>query len=173
MYTAHPDYFESDKTTNAVYYNLEGYRYVKHILVSSQQTAEEVLALTETEDFETLMETYSEDAAASEYIHGFAVGPDSALYIDGFAEAALSLKNPGDVSGIIALEDGFHIIKYIKDIPAGAEPYEDVRENIESITLATKKSQIYAEQLEAWREQSDIDVFKDVYESLFAGNDNG
>ncbi|MBR4079950.1 MAG: peptidyl-prolyl cis-trans isomerase, partial [Christensenellaceae bacterium] len=172
-YTAHPEYFESDKTTNAVYFNLEGYRYVKHILVSSGDLAEEILDRTASEEFEALMEEYSEDTAAAEYIHGFAVGPNSTLYIEGFAKAAMTLENPGDISDVIELEDGFHIIKYMKDIPAGAEPYEDVRGAIEDTVLSQEKSRIFAEQIMLWREQSDIIIFKNVYESLFAGKDIG
>ncbi len=170
-YTANPEYFESDKTTNAVYYNLGGYRYVKHILVSSRDLAEEILVRTASEDFEALIEEYSEDAAAAEYIHGFAVGKDSSLYIDGFAEAALALEQPGDISDVIELEDGFHIIKYMKEIPEGAEPYEDVRGELEAAALSTERSLIYAEQIARWREQADIVIFKEVYESLFAGKD--
>lgn len=166
-YSEHPEYFESDKTTNAVYYNLGGYRYVKHILISSYETAQEVRERLENEEFDALMEEYTEDAASLEYPFGFAVGENSTLYIDGFADAALALEQPGDISEIIRLEDGFHILQYIREIPEGPEDFSLMRDYIESDLVNEKGAVFYADALDAWREDADIDIFESVLTTLF------
>ena len=165
-YTAHPEYFESDKTTNAVYYNLPGYRYVKHIRLSSEENAETILERTATENFDHLIEEATEDRASLNYPNGFAVGENSELYIEGYADAALSLEQPGDISEVVALEDGFYIIKYVQEIPAGAEDFLTMRQYVENDLLDAMRSETYSAALAEWREAAEIDVFLDILDSL-------
>ncbi len=161
-YTEHPDYFASDKTTNLIYYNLPGYRYVKHILLNDAETAEKVLGLTETQDFDALMAEYTSDAGSADFINGFAVCEDCELYTEGFADAAMALESVGDISGVIELSDGFHIIKYVADIPEGAEPLDTMRASLEEELLQQKRNDIYAKLLTEWTEQADIKYYYDI-----------
>jgi len=171
-YTEHPDYFESDKTTNAVYYNLPGHRYVKHIRFSTREAAEAALARAQTEDFDALMEELTEDTASLSYPQGFAVGEGSSLYIEGFAEAAMALQQPGDLSEVLPLEDGFYIIKYIRPIPAGPEELSQMRQYVENDLLGEKRSARYAEALTEWREAAEIDIFRNILENLYEETEN-
>ena len=171
-YSEHPEYFESDKTTNAVYYNLAGYRYVKHIRLSSRETAEEVLQLTAARDFDELMAEYTEDTASLDYPHGFAVGEDSHLYIEGFAEAALALVSPGDISPVTELQDGFYIIKYEQPIIAGAEDFSSMQQYVENDLLNEKCSAAYSEALAQWREKAEILIFRDVLDTVLNPDQN-
>jgi peptidyl-prolyl cis-trans isomerase C len=47
-----------------------------------------------------------------------------------FEAAVVELKNPGDLSGIVKSEFGYHIIKLEERRPAGVLPYAEVREGL-------------------------------------------
>ena len=163
-YEKNPSWFESDKTTNDVYYNLPGYRYVKHIVCSVRSTIEEVAQKVATEDFEALIEAYSEDTSTTNRSRGYVVGPGSAQYAEVFTQAALSLEKPGDVSGIIEAPDGYHIIKYIFEIPEGPEKYEDMHDALYEELLLNNKNTAYNAYIEEWISQSDITIYRELYD---------
>ena len=82
-------------------------------IAGKRQLAEELLArLQGAEDkealFDQLADEYSEDAGRASNPRGYVVTP-SANFVAAFKEAALALT-PGEISGIVESEYGFHIL---------------------------------------------------------------
>jgi peptidyl-prolyl cis-trans isomerase C len=86
-------------------------------------------------DFETLAKSESQDprSAARGGEVGFA---ERGKMVSQFETAAWALKAPGDMSGIVQTEYGFHIIKLIAKRDAGLRPFEDVRAQLRAEVLA-------------------------------------
>ncbi len=94
--------------------NLSGYLAAKHILVSDEATASQILVeLKNGADFDALMAQYSEDP-------GSQTNPEGYVFTEGemveeFETAVKSLK-VGEISGSVKSPYGYHIIKRL-DIP--------------------------------------------------------
>jgi peptidyl-prolyl cis-trans isomerase C len=105
-----------------------------HILVSSEQDAQTALARIKSgEPFEKVAREMSKDPATA--IHGGKLTPfHRGMLPPEFEDAAFALK-PGELSGIVKTQFGFHIIKILgeKQLPArsGADIKEDVRSKLE------------------------------------------
>jgi peptidyl-prolyl cis-trans isomerase D len=90
------------------------------------------------EDFAELAREFSEDPASAEqggdlgfFKHGEMVKP--------FEDAAFSLQ-PGEMSGIVRTDFGYHLIKLAEIQTAGYRPLEDIRsELVERMTLEESK----------------------------------
>lgn len=115
--------YAPDEETAEKYYN-ENYFAAKHILVSDEATANDILAqLKKGADFDKLMNEYTEDP-------GVITNPDGYVFTTGkmvaeFENATKELA-VGKMSGIVESDYGYHIIKRIA-LPAYSEAdYESV-----------------------------------------------
>jgi len=108
--------------------------------------------LNEGEDFAALAMEYSEDSSGEfggelgEFQRGVMVGP--------FEDAAFALE-PGEISGIVETEFGFHIIKVTAKTEAGYQPLEDVRDQLEEVV----KNERLSEAIEALKAAAVIQYF--------------
>lgn len=125
----------------------------RHILVASEQEAEDITArLANGEDFEELAKTYSLDGS-KEYGGelGYFTAPEM---VQPFSEAAFSLQ-PGETSDPVQTEFGWHVIKVEDRKIGGAQPYEDVKDAIEMVLLR----QQVQDTLVDLRQRAEIEVF--------------
>ena len=104
----------------------------RHILIRAETPgakakAEAVLAqLKAGANFETLAREQSQDPGSAP--NGGALGSFGKGTMVAPFEAALDqLKNPGDLSGLVETQFGFHIIKLEGRRPAGVRPYDEVK----------------------------------------------
>jgi peptidyl-prolyl cis-trans isomerase C len=114
---------------------------VRHILVKndgpqSMAKAEELLAqLKAGASFETLAAQNSFDLATAPK------GGDLGFFAPGsmvkeFDEAVNALKNPGDLSGVVQTQFGYHLIKLEQRRPAGIMPYAEARDALRAEAAA-------------------------------------
>jgi peptidyl-prolyl cis-trans isomerase C len=107
----------------------------RHILIAgttdkAKENAEKVLAdLKAGADFEKTAKELSADPASA------ARGGDLGYFEQGrmvpeFEEAVQALKNPGDMSGLVRTQFGWHIIKLDSRRTAGQRSYEEVRDEL-------------------------------------------
>ena len=105
----------------------------RHILLGTEQEATEIMArLDKGEDFEELAKKYSVDGSKE---FGGDLGYFSAAeMVPEFSKAVFSMK-PGDVSGPVKTDFGWHIIKLEDLKEQGAQPLEEVKPAIRQVLL--------------------------------------
>ena len=120
-YKGNPTRFEAPAETTA-----------RHILIKAdtpdaRAKAEAILAQLKTgADFEAMAREKSEDPGSA--FNGGALGSFTKGTMVASFEAALDqLKKPGDLSGLVETQFGYHIIKLEARRPAGIRPYDDVK----------------------------------------------
>ena len=132
----------------------------RHILVKVERTAsdsERTAARGRAEklleqakaggDFAALAAEHSEDAGSKR--KGGEVGPFArGSMAPEFEEAAFSLK-PGDVSGIVETDSGFHIIRVEERKEASFQPYDEVKDRIRRKVTIERKRQAVNDFVEA------------------------
>ncbi len=113
-------------------YSSEEQRKVSHILVQGDDQAKAQAILDELNagaDFATLAEEKSEDIGSAE--EGGSLGWIERGVMDpAFEEAAFALQTPGDVTGLVKSDFGYHIIKLDELKDSVAKPYAEVAETI-------------------------------------------
>ena len=118
----------------------EGYVYVRHILVEAEEEALAIHGkLDSGEDFQTLMKTHGIDAYQS-----------AMDYHDEFKDAALSLEQVGDYSGVVRTPSGYEIIQLLSRLEPGEKSLEQVRNQIYTLLLNSKKSTTLTALLQEW-----------------------
>ena len=119
--------------------------------------AQEVIdAFNNGTDFQTLMETYSDDDAYLTYTKGYPISESTTTYVDEFKEAALSLKAVGDISGMTISDYGIHILYYASDIEPGEVPYSEVSADLREEVLDEAKNEVYNDNMDSWMEEASI-----------------
>lgn len=108
-------------------------------------------------DFDSLIEQYGQDPGMQSEptsVNGYAVAAGSTTWDPAFTEGAMSIAEPGQISGAVYGRNGIHIIYYMSDIPAGPVPFEDLADDAEAIALQTKTDDTYSAQIDAWVEEA-------------------
>lgn len=108
------------------------------------------------EDFASLMAHYGASPITS-------VGAASTLCGDGFRDAALALEKPGDISQIVQTDGGICIIRYVEDIPAGAVPFESVKEELRTSYAEELKSSRYNAAVVGWIQEANVQYYTDRF----------
>jgi len=69
------------------------------------------------------------------------------------ADIAFSLEKPGDVSPVIAREEGVFLVRYMALNPAVLRPFESVSDELEKAEISRMRQQAEAEFMEALAEK--------------------
>ena len=72
----------------------------------------------------------------------------------------------GDMSGLILTDLGFHIIKWVGNVPAGPVPYTEVRDQIEAALLYDERAKAWAAALAQWAEEAKPELFPDKLQEV-------
>ena len=160
IYKAEAQRFEQPAQTRA-----------RHILVKGSDTearakAEKLLAdLKAGANFEELAQKESADPGSA------AKGGDLGFFPKGrmvkpFEDAVEALKQPGELSGIVQSDFGFHIIRLEERKPATVKPFEEVRDQLR--TEASAKAQQEARKKEVERLQKEAKGDETTLQELIA-----
>ncbi len=121
-------------------YSTEEQRRVAHILVEGDDEAKAQAILDELNagaDFATVAKEKSDDFGSAE--NGGDLGWIEHDVMDpAFEEAAFALKNPGDMTGLVKSDFGYHIIKLEELKGAVAKPYSEVAAEIKQEMIDQK-----------------------------------
>jgi len=123
--------------------------HAQHILVADEATAKEVLdKLNKGEKFEDLAKAYSTDTGNKDKGGDLGWFPKGAM-VPEFENAAFALQKPGDTSGVVHTQYGYHIIRLIE---RGVRPLEEpmlsqVQQQNFTNWLATERSNAKVERL--------------------------
>ncbi len=159
FYAAHPERFERPPRVR-----------LRQILTEERQLAEEALAeIRAGADFAAVArrlagEGGTGDAAGGDSSgNGFVGGSLGELSREdlppAFAEVILELA-PGEVSGVVEAEYGFHLFQVTEKLPAETVPLEVVRDEIERELLQRRADRLLAELAEEARRRYDVAVWE-------------
>ena len=90
-------------------------------------------------DFEALLADNNGDTAQP--ANGYAIREGFTGFVESFTNAAMALKNVGDVTEPVESTYGYHIIKYVSDVAEGPVALETVKDGISSALLSTKQNE--------------------------------
>ncbi|MDD2647771.1 MAG: peptidylprolyl isomerase [Eubacteriales bacterium] len=123
------------------------------------------------EDFLKLVDEYGTDngmSVAKNRDGGYPVRVDSLMYDLAFRDAAFTLQNVGDVSEPVVGSFGVHILKYLRDIPAGpVELTQELSDSIRAELLSTKSDDMYYALIDEWMQAANI-TYTDILNAEFA-----
>ena len=130
-----------------------------------QPTVDEVTAkLDAGEDFDTLMETYGEDAGMTvepAKTTGYLVCGGMTTYVDEFVTSAMALEAVGDVSAPFRTGYGIHIVKYASDLEEGAVALDEIQDSLEAELLSEKQDAFYNETVAQWVTDANAKTYPD------------
>jgi peptidyl-prolyl cis-trans isomerase SurA len=110
------------------------------------------------QDFATVAQNYSEDPKTA--LNGGDMGfiQESALAANPALEKVIKSLKPGQISGIIAARDGYHIVKLLGIEKAGQEPLSDpeVQSRIRETLLNEKQQLLKAAYIESLRDKAKV-----------------
>lgn len=135
-------------------------RHAAHILIEAKPDGSEQAVLAKImqrinsgESFAALAKQYSTDkeSAAQGGDVGFTTGE---TFVPAFEQALASLAKPGDVSGPVKTEFGYHIIKLLERKDTTFPSFEERKPEIEKQLRQAKVNAIYAEKLDQMTEST-------------------
>ncbi len=126
-------------------------------LPSIKGKADEVLAKVQAgQDFDALMAEYGQDPGMQSEpakTKGYEINTETG-FVPEFKTAALALAKIGDTTGLVATDYGYHIIKYVGDVPSGPVPFDQVKETLKTSLLAAKKSKTWEDTITQWKKDA-------------------
>jgi parvulin-like peptidyl-prolyl isomerase len=136
----------------------------RQIVVSDQAKADELLARAQAgEDFATLARENSEELADRDGALGAASGstepqPVGAAALPGaVSQAAFALQGSG-LTDVIAANEKFYIVNVEEFVPSAVRPLEEVREEVRSAALESKKQGVLESTFEDLRDKAQVSV---------------
>lgn len=124
-------------------------------LAKIKDEADKVLkeAKADGADFAKLIDEYSADSGSKTEptrTEGYAVWADNTTYVQEFTDAAMALEKEGEISGLVATEFGYHILRLVKVTEEGAVPLEDVSDTIKETLIEEHTDSEYNSKLEEY-----------------------
>ncbi|MBI2874628.1 MAG: peptidylprolyl isomerase [Firmicutes bacterium] len=144
-YDENPDFFTEQEQVKA-----------RHILVSSREESEKILSeLKNGADFAAIAGEKNSDATKSQ-------GGDLGYFSKGrmvpeFEEAAFKLQ-PGELSGVVQTQFGFHIIKVEDRKPEVKKSFEESQEDARDLLLDDRKGQAFDAYLTDLKAKANIET---------------
>ena len=131
-----------------------------NILVESRDQAEDIInKLNEGEEFSSLARDFSISSSAAE---GGDIGFITKGTLKAEIEEKLFILNPGEISEIIPIENGFHIFKVLEKKPSGYLELEIVKEEIRYQLLPLRQQEAFDKYLEEIEEKAIIEKNTDL-----------
>lgn len=160
------EYYETNKTQ----FNEQAAVHAAHILfdAADKATAEKVLAEVKGGgDFAALAKEYSKDPQSA--ANGGDLGWPTTPYVPEFEAAAAALE-PGEISGLVETQFGWHIIKLIEKRENRQKTVEEVTDQIKQIIVQQRNADAYQKFLDGLREKAEIEILVPELQAPAAGS---
>jgi peptidyl-prolyl cis-trans isomerase C len=134
----------------------------RHILLKSEDEAKQVQGrIAKGEDFIELAKKFSIDPNAK--VTGGEIGfhPKGTLLPE-YEAAAFKLTKPGQVSGVVKSQLGYHIIRLEGSKPAAYVPFEEVKDFIKQKIAQEKQKELLEKYVESLKKSAKITINEDL-----------
>ena len=132
-------------------------------LAKIKDQADQALARAKAgENFDTLIEELGGDTGMKSEpakTKGYLVFKGSGM-VEPFETAALAMTTPGEISGLVATDYGYHILQYVSE-GGGEVPFDDVKDALVKSGLSKAQNEHYNEVMEQWKGAEDIKTYAD------------
>lgn len=115
------------------------------------------------DDFDTLIAEHGQDPgmlSGSDYQAGYLIDPNYRQMVDEFHDASLLLAKEGDVTGLVASDFGYHIIKRYPDLAS----FELVKDKMREIAEQESNTRMIDETVAAFKEKNTINTYIDRWQ---------
>ena len=131
------------------------------VIASVQPTIDEInQKLADGVSFEDLIVEYGKDPGMESEPNksqGYSVHMDSVIWDPAFVKAAFSVDHVGDIAEPVLGSYGVHIVKYHRDVPAGAvELTEELAATLREEMLATKENELFNTTMTEWMNAAEV-----------------
>ena len=127
-------------------------------------TAEAALAAAK-EDINAAIEEYCAEGdpmrGETALEEGLRIFVGSVDYPNEVIEAAEELKAVGDMSGLIATDEGYYIIQMVGAEEAGEVPYEEIKDTVLEFMISEKEENIFLTTSGEWKDEAEIKYYMD------------
>ena len=123
-----------------------------------EQANEAIGKLNDGTTFDDLIAEYNPDADMPE--EGYAVMEGATDNPEAYVAAALELAAIGDYTALVGTDDGYYILEYYADEPAGPISYEKVREAIADEIRITLQDEAWDEVIDQWKSEATIQTYE-------------
>lgn len=110
------------------------------------------------DDFAELMDKYSDDGDTTV---SYLIVPGTTMYMDGFAETALSIAEIGGTA-VCVTDYGWHIIRYTEDAKVSDEDLQAYKNSLHAYMEEQYRSQNYGNTMKEWRSEYTIVIDRDT-----------
>lgn len=110
------------------------------------------------EDFAELMDKYSDDGDTT---ISYLVVPGTTIYMDGFAETALSISEIGGTA-VCVTDYGWHILQYTEDAKVSDEDLQAYKDSLHSYMESQYRSQNFGAAMKEWRSEYNIVIDRET-----------
>ena len=108
-------------------------------------------------NFDEVMNANTDDPGIESAPNGYAVCDSEESSFDAtFVDAAFSLNREGAISGLVATDNGYHILYYYRDLEEGPIPLETCGEALEAELLESAKQSAFNTLVSQWYEEAEI-----------------
>lgn len=130
-----------------------------HILVKTEDEAKKVKErLDKGEDFGKIAKEVSTDTGSKD--NGGDLGNvEYSQFVKPFVDAVVKL-NPGQISGPVKSEYGYHIIKLVSKEPISVKSFDSVKEQIRKDLLPKEQQTTFNSKLDQWKKEAKIETKK-------------
>ena len=144
----------------------------EHITQAKAKIEEAYAKLQAGADFDTVSAAYNEDVSVENYPvvkqKGWLLWKDGddGMWDEAIRNAAKQLK-AGEYSGVIQIDDEFHIVYMVGDEEAKEMTYDEASELIKMYALAEAQNTLWEETQEEWeQDKSIITLYEDAYRMI-------
>ncbi len=135
-------YYNQHKTDGT--FNKPETRHVRHILVADQKTAQSIKdQLDRGADFAALAKKYSTDASTKDNGGDLGDYPSQNSGLAPAFEQAMDKLGPGQTSGPVQTQYGWHIIRVDSISPPGLQPFDQVKDDLKRSLLLERQRGVF------------------------------
>jgi peptidyl-prolyl cis-trans isomerase C len=156
-FEANPDQFKQPEQIHA-----------RHILIKVEEGADDATKADAKERLETVRQKLEEGGNFEKLAEEFSEGPSKSRggdlgffgrgqMVPSFEEAAFALE-PGEVSGIVETQFGYHLIELVEEKAAGAQTFADARPRIEQMLKNQRIKTELDRYIQNLRDEAEIEI---------------